>query len=226
MCFIKKAAVESDDGTEKEYKFREAWNGLSGTLSDDATLVVEDRTAYKLNAYSIAEGKTLTIDWTGMRDVLKPGHFRVSISTGANVLTVKFQNDYGDWYCIKSDNTIDFNTNTIELDTYSRYVIEFFDGHITAEKYNDPEILVSLDGTTTSYSVTYMVDEELTLSNTATSVSGSYECTITANEGYKIDTVTVLMAGMQVDAFDSETGTIKIDSVTGNISITAYATTA
>lgn len=63
-------------------------------------------------------------------------------------------------------------------------------------------------------------------SNSAVSVEhgASYSATITANDGYELDSVTVTMGGTDISAYAVNGGTITIASVTGNIVITATAT--
>lgn len=52
----------------------------------------------------------------------------------------------------------------------------------------------------------------------------SYSCTITANKGYKLDTVTVTMGGVDITSTAYSNGNITISKVTGNIVITGTAT--
>lgn len=74
--------------------------------------------------------------------------------------------------------------------------------------------------------VTYYIIEKnltnVTISNGATSVAAgsAYSATLTADEGYTLDEVTVTMGGETVSVTD---GVISIESVTGNIVITATA---
>ena len=76
--------------------------------------------------------------------------------------------------------------------------------------------------------VTYTITNTLsnvTSNNSATSAtSGSaYSATLTANDGYTMNTVTVLMGGVDVTDSVYSNGAITIGSVTGNVSITATA---
>ena len=151
MCFIKKVAVGLEDGTEKEYKLADnPWQSLGGSLEGDFKLAVADRTCYRIGARTVGEGKTLTLDWTALRDY-SPGQFRVSVVTGNNPLKVKFHNDHGDWFCIRKDvdfysdpETFEVDGQTVVLKANKRYLIEFFDEHITVEEYFDPEIMIAL----------------------------------------------------------------------------------
>lgn len=76
----------------------------------------------------------------------------------------------------------------------------------------------------------YTITNNLTActnSNVAESIIGgrSYSGTLTANQNYELDSVTVMMGGVDVTstAYNSSTGAISIDSVSGNIIITATA---
>lgn len=78
--------------------------------------------------------------------------------------------------------------------------------------------------------VRYNVTNHLTActnSNVAESIIGgrSYNGTLTANQNYEMDSVTVMMGGVDITstAYDSTTGGIGIDEVTGDIVITATA---
>ena len=84
-------------------------------------------------------------------------------------------------------------------------------------------------GTTNTYSITFEIDEHIISSNAATSVvkGSSYETILTTEAGYVIQSVTVRMgAGLDIveDAYDSSTGRIYIETVTGTIQIIAYET--
>ena len=79
--------------------------------------------------------------------------------------------------------------------------------------------------------VTYTITNTLsnvTSNNSATSVTAgsAYSATLTANDGYTMNTVTVLMGGVDVTDSVYSNGAITIGSVTGNVSITATAVEA
>lgn len=78
--------------------------------------------------------------------------------------------------------------------------------------------------TTTHYTITNTLTK-CTNNNINTSVAEntSYIATITPNNGYKLDTVTVTMGGVDVTSTVYNNGKITINSVTGNIVITATA---
>jgi hypothetical protein len=76
--------------------------------------------------------------------------------------------------------------------------------------------------------LTYKVTNNLTnvaTSNTITSINsnGSYNATLSANDGYELSTVTVVMGGVDVTNSVYSNGNISISNVTGNIVITASA---
>ena len=79
--------------------------------------------------------------------------------------------------------------------------------------------------------MTYTITNTLTnvtTSNSANSIkeNSSYTATLTANDGYNLDTVTVTMGGADITSSVVSGNTITISSVTGNIVITASATKA
>lgn len=78
--------------------------------------------------------------------------------------------------------------------------------------------------TTTHYTITNTLTK-CTNGNSSSSVAKntSYIATITPNNGYKLDTVTVTMGGVDVTSTVYNNGKITINSVTGNIVITATA---
>lgn len=89
----------------------------------------------------------------------------------------------------------------------------------------EPDIPVEPDEPETK---TYIITNELvnvTSSNSATSITegASYTATLTAAEGYELDTVSVLMCGVDVTADVYADGVISIASVTGNVEIVASA---
>ncbi len=87
---------------------------------------------------------------------------------------------------------------------------------------------LSSSGGDTPSTIKYTITNTLTKctnSNTNTSVTEntSYIATITPNTGYKLDTVTVTMSGKDVTSTVYSNGKITINSVTGDIVITATA---
>lgn len=87
-----------------------------------------------------------------------------------------------------------------------------------------PDEIAILMGTSASYMVTnYLTNIETT--NIETTATGSYTATLTANSGYTVANVIVMMGGVDVTstAYTSSTGVISIGSVTGPIVIYATA---
>ena len=81
------------------------------------------------------------------------------------------------------------------------------------------------DNTSTIYTITYNLTN-CTSSNNAKRIDANtkYSATITANTGYTLSTITVIMGGSDVTSSVVNNNTITINSVTGNIIITAKAT--
>lgn len=79
----------------------------------------------------------------------------------------------------------------------------------------------------TTRTITYNLSH-VTSSNTATSAEGgsNYTTTLTAASNYTLNTVTVLMGGVDITSTAYSSGTVTIPSVTGNIVITATAVLA
>lgn len=81
-----------------------------------------------------------------------------------------------------------------------------------------------VDSGVTTYTITADL-VNVTSSNSATSITEgeSYTATLTAADGYALDTVTVTMGGVDVTADVYADGVISISSATGNVKITASA---
>ena len=77
---------------------------------------------------------------------------------------------------------------------------------------------------TTTYTVTNTLTH-VTTSNIAVSVeeNSEYTATLTADEGYEIDSATVTMGGVDITATAYSAGSISISAVTGDLVITASA---
>ena len=81
--------------------------------------------------------------------------------------------------------------------------------------------------TTTTRTITYNLSHVSSSNSTASIENGqSYTTTLTASANYTLNTVTVLMGGVNVTSQVYSSGTITIPSVTGNIVITATAVAA
>lgn len=94
-------------------------------------------------------------------------------------------------------------------------------------EYSQLEAIVKSD------TVVYTITSNLTnVSSNNSATSGEknsfYICTLTADEGYSIDSVTVVMGGSDITstAYNNETGEITISKLTGNLVITASAVSA
>ena len=83
---------------------------------------------------------------------------------------------------------------------------------------------VTVSGITTQYTITNNLTNCVTSNITTTAEeNSSYSTTITANNGYTLDNVTVTMGGTDITNTSVSNGVITINSVTGNIVITANA---
>lgn len=127
------------------------------------------------------------------------------------------------------ETTYDKTAGTAEDTAFCVVTIDFDNEVIYADHYGagyDRE--VSFVG---EVSTTYMVTYNLTnvtaeLSTTEVSDGGSYVNSLTAASGYELSSVTVTMGGVDVTSAYYSDGLISIDTVTGNIVITATATIA
>lgn len=103
-------------------------------------------------------------------------------------------------------------------------------GHVAlADQNTMPMVIYSIDPEEeTSYSITQTLTH-VTSTNSATTIAdgASYTTTLAAESGYTMDSVTVSMGGVDITAtaYTEATGVVSIGSVTGNIIITATATT-
>lgn len=88
------------------------------------------------------------------------------------------------------------------------------------------EIEITATATAVTYTVSNLLDNVTNSNGATTAVGGSqYQATLTANAHCTMDTVTVLMGGVNVTSqvYNASTGVINIPVVSGNISITASA---
>lgn len=121
--------------------------------------------------------------------------------------------------------------------TMASVVVTMGGADVTADAYNAVTGVVTIASTTGNITITanaaintYTVTQTLTNATTdivATQVNygDSISGTVTAESGYTIATVTVEMGGVDITstAYDSSDDSISIDSVTGNVEITATA---
>lgn len=109
---------------------------------------------------------------------------------------------------------------------------------LKASAYNNPEMQTTYDALeskwmgsgsgegeeTVYYTVTNTLTNVTSSNSTGSVVSGaSYNATLTANEGYNLDSVTVTMDGSDITATAYTNGVVAISNVTGNVVITATA---
>lgn len=85
-----------------------------------------------------------------------------------------------------------------------------------------PDEVATIIGTSGAYSVANYLTN-VTTSNAATTASGTYEATLTAADGYTLETVAVTMGGVDVTDTAVAGGSISIASVTGPIVVFATA---
>ena len=105
--------------------------------------------------------------------------------------------------------------------------------------YNNPEMQVTVDALEQKWTgsgssegeetVYYIITNNLTnvsSSNSTGSVvkGASYSATLTVNDGYEMESVTVTMGGSDISATAYANGVVTIENVTGNVVITANAT--
>ena len=98
-------------------------------------------------------------------------------------------------------------------------------GHVAlADQNTMPMVFYSADPTEVVFSVSQTLSH-VTSSFVASSIAEGYplSATLTAEEGYEIDSVTIYMGGVNISATAYNNGLITIGSVTGNVSITASA---
>ena len=101
--------------------------------------------------------------------------------------------------------------------------------YTTDQSANITALISALSSSGDTPSITkYTITNKLTKctngnTNTSVAENTSYKATITADAGYKLDTVTVTMGGVDVTSTVYNNGKITINSVTGNIVITATA---
>ena len=81
------------------------------------------------------------------------------------------------------------------------------------------------DSPTTQYTITNTLDNASTSNNAVlVDANASYIATITVNDGYSLDTITVTMGGADITSSAVSETTITISSVTGNVVITVTTT--
>lgn len=132
-----------------------------------------------------------------------------------NITDVQLTNDGSNYISATSfSNTLaSFNVSSWNSGTYSTCYLKV----IYTETTPTP--------TPNTYNITYNLTN-CSKNNTNTSIAEgeSYSCTITSNDGYTIDSITVTMGGNNITSSAVSGNTITINSVSGDIVITAVAT--
>lgn len=138
---------------------------------------------------------------------------------------------------VTSGSSLNATLTAAEGYTLASVVVSMGSADITADAYNPVTGEVTIASVTGNVTITasaaintYTVTQTLTnVTSTYAGVSAQYgdaiNATLTADAGYAIDTVTVEMGGVDItaSAYDSTDDSISIDSVTGNVVITATA---
>lgn len=167
--------------------------------------------------------------------------FRVDTITGTEIIRIAIpnacfyrNNEYGrngttennDGTEFGEDTTYNKTAGTSEDTAFCVITIDLTANKIYADHYGAGyDRVIALDGAElTSYSVTNILSN-ITNSNAATTVveGVSYSATLVPDDGYYIDSVTVIMGGTDVTSTVCNSGKISINSVTGDIVITATA---
>lgn len=137
--------LHRSDGSVDSYKTHQNWKSEHGSLIDGGTITIENKTFYYLDATNIAEGAQVYADFSAVDDV--SGEFKLSFKTGANSLILSFSNANNNWFCLKSDAEFYTNPDTLEVDyqsvvlnSYTRYIVDFFERCIRIEEYFDSSI--------------------------------------------------------------------------------------
>ena len=99
-------------------------------------------------------------------------------------------------------------------------------GHVSlAAQKTVPMVFYSMDGETESNSVTQnLIHVTSSFTGNAVVSGQAFEATLSAEEGYTLGTVVVLMGGEDVTSLYYDNGEVSISAVTGDIIITAVAT--
>lgn len=135
----------------------------------------------------------------------------------------------GGLVAVKLDNALATSGFSLQTgkNTKSQTTLEFT-GHVSINAQDVvPMTFYSINPSET---VTYAITQALTnvtssLSDESIEAGSALTATLTADDGYEIDTVTVVMGEEDITstAWDSETGKVTIASVTGDVVITATA---
>lgn len=224
-------------------------NDLTNATSDNAADLVKENESYTANLMA-AEGFTLdtvnvTMDGIDISaTAYADGKISIDNVTGDLVITVVATKRFTVTNAltnVTSDNAAEYAR---ENDSYSA-ILRAADGYtldtvtvimndvdITATAYADSKI--TIDKVTGDLVITGVATKQFTVENQLTNVNTDntadfveantgYTASLTAADGYTLDTVTVTMGGVDVTSTVYAEGKITIDSVTGDIEITASA---
>lgn len=137
----------------------------------------------------------------------------------------------GGYVAINVDNALSTAGFTLQTTKNGKSTIAVtITGHVSATNMNKvPMTFYTSDEASDAHSITEMLTH-VTSDNTEVSVAdeGEFEATYTADTGYAVSNVIVMMGGEDVTttAYTSATGVVSIASVTGDITVIATATVA
>ena len=138
----------------------------------------------------------------------------------------------GDAIRALSDEIANLNTNGISATARNLLITILRNGvYISDQNVNITDLETALGGSDVPVIKSYAITNTLTnctTNNAVTSVTdgGSYTATLTAADGYELDSVTVTMGGIDITSTAYSGSVITIASVTGDVSIVATAVAA
>lgn len=162
-------------------------------------------------------------------------NFKVDTISGTEVTRIAIpngcdgrENEYGVTYGIDWSDAATYRKapDTAEDTSFCVVTVDLTEKKIYADHYGAgcDRVVAYDDVVLATYSVTNGLSNVVSSNNSTTvTESASYTATLTANDGYAIDSVTVTMGGNDITASAYHSGRIVIGSVTGNIIITATA---
>lgn len=196
-------------------------------------------TATKTNKGTIAQSVTAYVSASDLSEM--PMEFYVIPPEGTTVSAI-VRYDLTNATSTEDATSVDIGeayTTTIAADdTYTLQTVRILmgDTDITADVYNSGTGAVAITAVTADLDIIAVGNTEYNVTNTLTHVTTnnaatkafdgtSYAATLTVENGYTLDSVTVTMGGVDItdSAFNAESRTIRINSVTGNVVVTATA---
>lgn len=227
-------------------------NATDIVASDSYNSVITANSGYALNKVKVYVGEedvTSTVYLNGNISISSvTGNILIKANAISTTMTYTITNNLTN---VTSDNNVKelvsgssyTATLTPITDEYtlSTVTVTMGGADITSSAYSDgvitiPSVIGNIIITATAVSntvgtITYTITNNLTNctnsnSNTSIDENSSYNATLTANDGYSIDTVTVTMGGNDITStvYNSSNNSVAISSVTGNVVITANAT--